>query len=75
MSIRKIKSLVQQKDEAENKLYDEIKNTFPVGASIEWRRRGATQEGEVLNQSHDRVLVRNNRTGKEYWIYVYWALD
>lgn len=71
MSTLLVSHALQDLRDAEEHLRDTIKASFPPGANIFWVMRGGQQTGTVVRPCGDRILVRNDRTGKEYFVHAY----
>jgi hypothetical protein len=59
---------------AEERAATIARREFPEGSTIRWERGGATQLGTIETFSYHhgpRFRVRNERTGKTYWISFY----
>lgn len=55
--------------QAENNLNAYIKNRWPIGAAITWKRGEHLQYGEVVGHSYGRrIKVANTATLAKYWI-------
>jgi hypothetical protein len=53
---------------AEDRYYDAIKSTFPVGSHVGfYKSHNVYVAGEVLAHSGDRIRLRNLQTGATYW--------
>ena len=52
-----------------------MKARYGEGAPISWDRHGIHSGSVVMLGHYDRVKVRNERTGKEFWIYANAILD
>jgi hypothetical protein len=62
--------------QAENNLNAYIKNRWPIGAAITWKRGEHLQYGEVVDHSYDRrVKVVNRASLAKYWIDCSHILD
>lgn len=49
---------------------------YPVGSPVTWIRGGHRSEGTVRMTGYGpRILVHNEKTGREYWIDAYCALE
>ena len=48
-----------------------IAGNFPPGSRINWTVGEYTLGGEIVRTSGDRLCVRNQATGKQYWINSY----
>lgn len=47
-------------------------STFPVSSSLSWEYMNSIQHGVVTQHGYgDRLKVRNQNTGREYWISHY----
>jgi hypothetical protein len=66
----KITLLISAKHNAAVKLYKAIDTRYKYGSHIEWTRCGR-QTGTVIKTSQDRLKVKNNKNGNEYWITIY----
>lgn len=71
MSTRLVSRALENLREAEEHLRDAIEESFPAGTNIFWVMRGGQQTGTVVRPCGDRILVRNDRTGKEYFVHAY----
>lgn len=58
---------------AQNNLEAFIQRRWPVGSPITWSRHDHLQYGEVVLLSGERIKVRNEMSGKCYWIDIYWV--
>lgn len=58
-------------DDAMEALQAFIEHRWSIGSPITWLRGGHLQYGEVLNIFNDRIKVRNDHSGKSYWITLY----
>ena len=67
---KQIAILLEASRRATNKLYDGIKFKYKPGTKIIWGRGDYPQEGTVLETSLDRIKVKNDKTGADYWIYI-----
>jgi hypothetical protein len=58
---------------AERALGETLLREYPVGGAVCWLSNGPTvRYGRVLMHGHgDRLCVRNELTGKSYWIGAY----
>jgi hypothetical protein len=52
-----------------------MKSRYGSGARISWNRHGVHTGSVVMLGYEDRVKVRNERTGKEFWIYAHDILE
>lgn len=69
MSINQLSHALERRRSAEEVVAATLKRQYPVGGGIKWERNGI-HFGEVVQHSgHDRIKVRNKRTGNELWIY------
>jgi hypothetical protein len=48
-----------------------LKRDYPEGGPIRWDRNGIHSGTVVMHSGGKRIKVRNERTGKEFWIYAY----
>lgn len=48
-----------------------IERRWPVGSPVTWDEGGHLQYGEVLYLGRDRLKVRNDYSGRSYWIDIY----
>ena len=73
--IERCKMALQEVREAEKRAAIVMLNHYPVGSDVAWDRGGHTQYGTILVTNNyragDRFKVRNDATGKEYWITFY----
>lgn len=60
------------KHRADTAFENACKDAYVVGDDVIWEYQGSVQSGEILRLSiyGERLLVRNDRTGAEYWISV-----
>lgn len=60
----------RQVREYEEESAETLREAFPVGSDVTWRIGRAQPTGIVLSHSpyHDRLYVRNHKTGVERWI-------
>lgn len=61
---------LQRRRRAERDVQDALAREYPEGAAATWRRNGI-HHGQVVMVAYDRLKVRNERTGRELWIYAY----
>lgn len=62
-------------EKASREFHEAIAAAFPEGREIQWvMRHHYITRGVVIMVSGDRLKVRAD-SGKEYWIYVYRALE
>jgi len=48
-----------------------LKRDYPVGGLISWDRHGIHSGTVVLHSCGERIKVRNERSEKEFWIYLH----
>lgn len=63
---------------AERELAEAIAITFPVDKAITWKRGrgdGSKYGHVVMHGDHERIKIRNDDTGKDYWITLYDVLE
>jgi hypothetical protein len=59
-------------DDAKEALEAFIQHRWPEGSPVTWLRGGHLQYGEVVHKAYgDRVKVRNDMSGRSYWITLY----
>lgn len=68
MSKRLAKALAERA-RAEKNIESALKKEYPPGAPIRWARNGVHSGSVILNGYIDRIKVRNERTGRELWVY------
>lgn len=74
MSKALVRALARQ-DKAENEVERILKTIYPPGTEVRWKRNGIHEGVVVANGYHDRIMVRNERTGRSLWIYAYCIAD
>lgn len=70
----RVSMALQEVDAAEERAAKLMESLYPAGEAISWERGGHIQYGTVLRTSGyrgGRFRVRNDTTGKEYWITFY----
>ena len=74
MSDARLKAARKAAQEAEDRYRKVIRDVCPIGSRVCWTYHNGLHCGPVLMHSHDtRIKVRNDLTGKEYWIDAYWV--
>lgn len=64
--------LRRQRKALDDKIDDVLRANWPADGPIAWKKAGLLQRGTVVRHGYgQRVLVRNDRTGKEVWITDY----
>lgn len=64
-----IKALIQQRGDLNMGIQSAIRTRFPIGSPIHWRTGLSKQTGTVMDHGYgERLLVKNKRTDKTYWI-------
>jgi len=48
-----------------------LERDYPVGGLISWERNGVHSGTVVMHSRGERIKVKNDRSGKEFWIYLY----
>lgn len=71
--LEQIEFFKRQIADAKEALATFIELRWPVGSPVTWERLGRLQYGEVIALSEDRLQVRNDLTGRKYWIDVFWV--
>lgn len=71
--LEELKSYRDQIKSAERNLEAFIKRRWPEGSPIIWVKHGHLQYGEVIHSGIGSVRVRNDHTGKSYWVDIYWV--
>lgn len=74
-----LKYLRKNRDDAARRVATYLRDEWPVGAAIRWRRFAAATSstgghchGVVTGHGGgERIKVRNAVTGREYWIHAY----
>ena len=62
---------IGRRDEAEVAMVRVLEREYPVGAEVAWCRNGIHRGTVVMHSRGDRIKVKNERSGKELWIYCY----
>ena len=74
MSIALARALERER-KAEDDVERVLRRDYPLGAQLKWKR-GSLQSGVVLQHGQgDRIKVRNERTGREFWIYAFSVVE
>ena len=60
--------LVDRRDLLTQHIHRDITRAFPVGSTVRWTLGQHIQEGMVLSACWEHVKVKNNKTGKEFWV-------
>lgn len=74
MSNLSVRQALDDVRDAEASLTLAVESNFPSGSKVFWRHGtcGVTQFGVVLRTVCDKVVVRNDRTGKQRALYAFW---
>jgi hypothetical protein len=59
------------RDKAERRVDLVLKRDYPPETSLKWMRNGLHEGVVIQNGYGDRIKVKNDRTGKELWIYAW----
>jgi hypothetical protein len=71
-ALEKIRRASAAVDAAKAQLTEVLEQELKIGTSVRWDVGKALDvEGVAVCVAHDRVKVRNDHTGKVYWIYCY----
>lgn len=68
--MKKLIRLLEEEKKARITAEKEIKKQFPIGAILQFKKRGHWREGEVIMHGSPMLKVRNIKTLKEYWIEI-----
>lgn len=66
---------LEKRDKAEQNVEKVLRRDYPVGSEVTWKRNGIHRGVVVHEGSGDRVKVKNDKSGFEYWIYAYCIVD
>lgn len=72
---KRLEKLFHERERLIERIRTSFESAFPAGERIVWNGKGPfPQRGCVLMAYGltERVKVRNERTGKEYWIDYHW---
>lgn len=67
--MKRFESAKAKSSDAACNFYDVVKSL--VGCEVRWEHGSYYRKGIVVGTSLDRVRVRNQETGREYWIDVH----
>ena len=67
MIVERLQKLKRDADAARDAFEFELVQRVKPGMAAKWRK-WSEQDGEVVRVHPPRVMVRNDMTGKEYWI-------
>ena len=69
--VQHVRAAFNQMDIVEQRAHEMVAKTFRKGMRVKWKRGAASiQSGAIIRASRDRVLVKSDGSGREYWIYV-----
>jgi hypothetical protein len=78
MTIDDLRSLRDQRDKLAEEVLEAMKEVFPIGEIFTFKKGGNTIRAEILDHgniaSRPDLRVRNIKTGKWYWIDLYYFL-
>lgn len=71
--MKAVLAAIAAKWKAGKKMSAAMLKEFPEGSDVRWRKNGIHRGVVIHNPSpgHERIKVRNDRTGKEVWITAY----
>lgn len=73
---KRVKEALADRAAAENALSEVIKAEYPIGSPIAWEMSGDVRLGTVVRHGYgDRINVKNQQSGKTYWIYAYRIIE
>ena len=75
MTLRHIENLVDQQNKIKGTVYEAVKAYFSVGVPVEWMLGRHVQHGTAIDASRDCIKVRNDSTGKVFWVNLYRILE
>jgi hypothetical protein len=72
MMSERIRLLLDNRRAIECMIAKQIVRDYPIGEQIEWTNDGHRYSGHVVRHCHgDRLRVRNEKSGRERFIYAY----
>ena len=66
-----LKKAVERHRKTSAEMVEVLERDYPVGAPISWDRHGVRSGTVVMHSCGKRIKVRNEVSGKEFWIYLY----
>jgi len=73
--MQRIRARLDAVSRAETALGHAVQELAPPGARVAWHMNGRHVGVVIRNGYYGRVFVRNERTGREYWIGAYALRD